>query len=288
MIWTEIGLAEPTRMPVVSWSATARFFLEVGDVVRPIGSPRVLLTPMVLPTMRLPFRFWPGRWAWIVTPARPLPSMVLPVTVLPDTVSCGTSVAMTTPAPPPELLAVPLPVGRLWATRLSRTPAVLCPARMTPQPPELPLATFQETTLWPAGPTSSATRKPPPLLDRATLPVAVDQDEPLRSTPTSPLCSSSLPDTHTCELRATRIASKPACSTVSPVTRAWLVPSTPTPTLPGRVVEPTLSGCWSRASIRAPRSPSRLSGLATTTCSWYVPRQTTTVPPGLVAATALL
>ena len=60
-------------MPVVLVSGTATFFVEEGDVARPIGSPRVWLVPMTLPVIRFPFRFWPGRWAWMVTPASPLP-----------------------------------------------------------------------------------------------------------------------------------------------------------------------------------------------------------------------
>jgi hypothetical protein len=42
LISTEIRLAEPTRMAVVRGSGSARFFFGVGEVSRPIGSPRGL------------------------------------------------------------------------------------------------------------------------------------------------------------------------------------------------------------------------------------------------------
>ncbi len=168
------------------------------------------------------------------------------------------------------------------------TPAVLCPATMTPQPPGLSLATFQATTLWLFGPTSSATRKPPPVLSSDTFPVAWDQDEPFRSTPTSPLCFRRLWDTETLELSATRMASKPAFLTLNPLTRTFLVPRTPIPMLPGSFMEPIFSGFCPLASITAPGCPARVSGLLTTTWVLYTPRQTTTVPPALAAFTALL
>ena len=61
LISTEIRLAEPTRMPVVRVSGFATFFVELGDVARSIGSPRVLLVPIQLPMIAFPLRFWPGR-----------------------------------------------------------------------------------------------------------------------------------------------------------------------------------------------------------------------------------
>ena len=80
LIWTWMGLAEPTRIPVVRVSGTATFFFDPGEVPSWIGSPRVLLVPITLPMILFPFRSWVGKWAWMVT----------------------------TPAPPPVDLSVPL------------------------------------------------------------------------------------------------------------------------------------------------------------------------------------
>src|SRR6202035_583988 len=120
----------------------------------------------------------------MVTPAMPLRKISLSITVLPETVSPGTSVAMTTPAPE-DLGGVPFSTSQLCAIQLSRTPNLLCPAMIMPQPPGLWLATFQLMMSFLVDPTSSATRNPPPWLNFDTLWEARENDVPLKSTPTS-------------------------------------------------------------------------------------------------------
>lgn len=69
----------------------------------------------------------------MVMPARPLSQARLAMKVLPVIVSPGTSEASRRPEPPvPGVVAFQL--TELCATRLSVTPAVLCPATITPQP----------------------------------------------------------------------------------------------------------------------------------------------------------
>ena len=87
------------------------------------------------------------------------------------------------------------------------------------------------------------------------------------STPTSPLRSSTFRVTETCELAATRMASKPASMTLKPLTRSPLVPRMPMPTLPGSLVFPMVSGGRPLGLMTAPGVPYKFSGLVMTTCS---------------------
>ena len=156
---------------------------------------------------------------------------------------------------------------------------------MTPQPPGLRRAMFRVTASKWVGPRSSAIRKPPPLLNCDTLRVASESDVPLKSTPTSPLCWSRLCETRIRVLRATRIASNPAFSTVNPLTSTLRAPKTTMPLPPGSFL---LIGFWPRALMVAPWRPISASDLVTTACTLYVPPQTTTRPPLGAAAMATL
>ena len=135
---------------------------------------------------------------------------------------------------------------------------------ITPQPPGLRVALFQVTASKCVGPRSSAIRKPPPWLNSERLCVASESDDPLKSTPTSPLFLSRLCETRTRRLRATRMASKPAFFTVNPVISTFLAPKTTTPLPPGDFL---LIGFWPLASMVAPRRPTRASDLVTTACT---------------------
>ncbi len=87
---------------------------------------------------------------------------------------------------------------------------------------------------------------------------------PLKSTPTSPLCSMMLSATWTFVLLATSTASNFALKITKPRTRTWRVPSTTTPLPPGTGSPGT--GFWPFALITAPGRPMRASDFLITAC----------------------
>ena len=111
---------------------------------------------------------------------------------------------------------------------------------------------------------SSATRNPPPVLYSDTLPLASDQDEPLMSTPTSPLRSRSLRDARDVRALGDQDGVEAGVPRpVKPLTRTWLVREHTDADAAGQgggADRRAASGLWRRSPRRC--WPIRLSGLA--------------------------